>query len=1040
MFKKVLLTGALLSFFSSLSFTQDEQVTVIGSLIKGTPIDTGSPISTFSAEEIGAQGNLNIVELIKMVPGSSGMDGEANQFGSNASEGISNVNLRGLGTNRTLVLINGRRQVTVPIATGAGRSVNLHDLPMAALSRIEILKEGAAATYGSDAIAGVVNFITDSTFEGLRVNVAGKAIANTESDGNEFSITYGTALDDGTNFLLSLGQQKKSELRARNTDYVRRSFKENGVGGWSSFGNPGTFLKRLDDDNAATAAPLAYIGDPGCNAAGGYAQMLSLDGKIDHKDDDGNVISETDLNGYHALCRYQYAYFDNVQEDQTNSQLWMEFNGDVNGEHDFHVEFAYGKTNVPNYATSPSYPPNNPTATVVPNFHPALQALYDQHPNFATLLKGTEFGGNGTTQADAHGMFARPFAVAGNPNGNSGGAEIEYRKYDVVRFGFDFEGSLADGIDYRTGLNYSQSEGDYTFSDTQQNKYNASLWGYGGPNCPYELTALSDEGVPTMTHTSTGAEAVLDGSTPPTGCNYLNIFSNAVEQGNQPYHAQANPFTGDKQVGTSLTDNVGKNPNYLAAHKNDPDFLRWLVDRGQVEAKSTLMTVDFTMQGIMGALAGGDAAWAAGYERREYTLEQSLPVNAGTRLSPTHDIFDGDKHPCLLPKDNRVASARAACLSSNPAGLFMFLAPAYSRDQSQEVDSLFAEFALPILDNFDMQLALRYEDYGNVDSIDPKVVMRWTPIDELTLRFTGQTTFRAPNPDETWDKRSTALAYVAQTSAFKAIDSLGNANLDPEEATTYNIGIITDFGSDNWTATVDYYKFEFDNPIITESYAQIAAAYEAGKGSSPTAAQTAAFNAIKSQVRGGATYATDGSFAASQIARITTPYVNGPATETDGLDLYVKYETDYAEGVLSAGMEAAYVIDYSVGAYSKGGAQIADAYECAGYFNINNTCRSMPDLKSKAFVNYVTDQHNFYGAINYVSSYEDRRSSVEITPHTTVDATYTYSWDDEFSMSFSAYNLTDEQPPFTLWEMSYDPNTHSPLGRFFKVGFTYNMQ
>ena len=70
-------------------------------------------------------------------------------------------NLRGLGTNRTLVLINGKRQVTVPSRTGAGRSVNLHDFPMAALSRIEILKEGAAATYGSDAIAGVVNFITD---------------------------------------------------------------------------------------------------------------------------------------------------------------------------------------------------------------------------------------------------------------------------------------------------------------------------------------------------------------------------------------------------------------------------------------------------------------------------------------------------------------------------------------------------------------------------------------------------------------------------------------------------------------------------------------------------------------------------------------------------------------------------------------------------------------------------------------------------------------------------------------------------------------
>ena len=81
-------------------------------------------------------------------------------------------------------------------------------------------------------------------------------------------------------------------------------------------------------------------------------------------------------------------------------------------------------------------------------------------------------------------------------------------------------------------------------------------------------------------------------------------------------------------------------------------------------------------------------------------------------------------------------------------------------------------------------------------------------------------------------------------------------------------------------------------------------------------------------------------FEANEIARIETLYVNGPQTETDGLDIYIRWEDDYANGVLSAGMEAAYVIDYSVAAYSKGGAQIAGAYECAGYFNINNTCRS----------------------------------------------------------------------------------------------------
>ena len=104
--KKILLSGVLCALLPFAAIAQDEEVTVVGSLIKGTPIDTGSPISTFDAESITSQNNLNIVELIKMVPGSSGMDGESNQFGSNGAEGIANINLRGLGTQRTLSLIH----------------------------------------------------------------------------------------------------------------------------------------------------------------------------------------------------------------------------------------------------------------------------------------------------------------------------------------------------------------------------------------------------------------------------------------------------------------------------------------------------------------------------------------------------------------------------------------------------------------------------------------------------------------------------------------------------------------------------------------------------------------------------------------------------------------------------------------------------------------------------------------------------------------------------------------------------------------------
>jgi iron complex outermembrane receptor protein len=394
------------------------------------------------------------------------------------------------------------------------------------------------------------------------------------------------------------------------------------------------------------------------------------------------------------------------------------------------------------------------------------------------------------------------------------------------------------------------------------------------------------------------------------------------------------------------------------------------------------------------------------------------------------NIHNGDLYPCLIPEQNETAAGRAAC-ASNPVGLFMFLAPTFDSDQDQDVDSLFAELALPVSDYLDVQLAIRYEDYGTVDSIDPKVVVRYSPTDTVTLRFTGQTTFRAPHPDETSRTRVTALQYVNQTGAFKAVDLTGNTNLEPEEATTYNIGLITDFGTDNWTATLDYYNFEFDNPIINENHQQLANAYGAGGAGKA---------AIQSQIFGGTNLVNDGSFGVGDIARIQSNYVNGPKTETDGLDLFIKYDTDVGNGTLSTGLEANAILGYSVADYNVGGALVAAAYECAGFFNINNTCRPMPEQKGKGFVNYVDAKHNFYGAVNYISSYYNRRDSGRVAEHRTFDATYTYSMNDSTDLSFSVYNIADKLPPFVNWEMNYDAYTHSPLGRFVKAGFTYRLQ
>jgi outer membrane receptor protein involved in Fe transport len=1029
MFKKILIT-VVVSFISYSTFAQDETVTVIGSLIKGTPIDTGSPIQKIDSDTIESQGNLNIVELIKMVPGSSGVDGESNQFGSNGAEGLSNINLRGLGTQRTLVLINGKRQVTAPLSTGAGRSVNLHDIPMAALRSVEILKEGAAATYGSDAISGVVNFITDSTFEGFKANFAGKSIPDADDESQEFSLTYGTLIGD-TNFVASLGYQFKGQLAARDTSYAIKPFSASDKGGWSTMGNPGTFVHPDGASNAALGlGNFSMLSDPGCNNAGGTNTALGGFGT--------SVAADAALAG---ICRYQYSYFDNVQEEQENTQLWMEANGDING-HDFHVEFLYGNTDVPHWATSPSYPPNNPASNTMPDNHPAMTQLCTDYAAFCTALINTNYGGDGTNRADIHRLRIRAMAAAGNPFGSARGAQTESREYDTFRIAGAFEGDLTDDIQYSTSLNYSTSEGETTSSDTQQHKFLSSLWGYGGPSCDVELTGLTtstSDLTPTFKVKSTGAAiaaSTVQGTSRPTGCSYYNPLSNGVQQGQQ------RDFTTGQRVAV--------NPDYTASLANTTEMLRWLIDQRITVSESTLLTADFIVQGNYSnfELDGGDAAWALGYERREYNITTFTPNRAGpTANNANTNIHNGTLYPCDIPANNATESGRAAC-AANPVGLFMFLAPTFDVDQDQNIDAFFGELALPINDALDMQIGLRYEDYGTDSTLDPKLVVRYSPMDSLTMRFTGQTTFRAPHPDETSNTRVTALSYVNQAGAFKGVDITGNKNLSPEEATTFNVGLVTDFGTDNWSATLDFYDFNFKNPIIFENHQQLVNAYAAG-GAAKAAVQGQIFTPD-----GAGGLVADGSGAAGNVARIQSNYINGPETNTNGIDLFVQYEMDIANGSLAAGIEANEILEYSVAAYMKGSVQIAAAYECAGYFNIENTCRSMPSRKAKAFVSYTDNIHNVYGAVNYISSYDDRRATgagcskvldaegicTVIGDMVSVDATYTYTMDDQFDLSLSVYNMLDEMPPFTVWEMNYDPNTHSPLGRFIKAGFTYRMQ
>lgn len=244
--------------------TEVEAIVVTGSLIAGTPEDAALPVDVIGVEELAKQGSPTTVELLKGLSVSNGVLGDTNQFDARAqgSEGSGSVNLRGLGPTRTLVLINGKRMTINPFALAGAGAVDTNVVPVAAIGRIEVLKDGAAATYGSDAIGGVVNFITRSNFNGLEVNASYKNV-----DGSDGDYTFGLIggfSTDRFKVMVAGGYQHRSELSMLERDWALRAYEENPEGGWSAAGNPSTILPL-----ATIANPATYHRDTGCAALGG---------------------------------------------------------------------------------------------------------------------------------------------------------------------------------------------------------------------------------------------------------------------------------------------------------------------------------------------------------------------------------------------------------------------------------------------------------------------------------------------------------------------------------------------------------------------------------------------------------------------------------------------------------------------------------------------------------------------------------------------------------------------------------------------------
>lgn len=177
----------------------EDRIVVTGSRIRRSDFDAPTPVTSFGTADIEAAGTTELSEILLEIPGVSSAVNGSNSQGGVQRAGLDTVDLRNLGSNRTLTLIDGRRAVSNRANIN---TISLSTIPNGFVERIEVSTGGASAVYGSDAISGVVNIITESDFEGLELDVRGEI--NSRGDNERYRIRgrAGSEFGDGRGYAL----------------------------------------------------------------------------------------------------------------------------------------------------------------------------------------------------------------------------------------------------------------------------------------------------------------------------------------------------------------------------------------------------------------------------------------------------------------------------------------------------------------------------------------------------------------------------------------------------------------------------------------------------------------------------------------------------------------------------------------------------------------------------------------------------------------------------------------------------------------------
>jgi len=895
-----------------------EEVVVTGSRIPRKDFTSNAPVATVGSLEIELTNTVNTESLLNTLPQAvPGFDRTSN----NPGDGTASIDLRGLGTNRTLVLINGRRAVP----TSRAGTVDINTIPNALIEQVEVLTGGASAVYGTDAVAGVVNFVLKDDFEGVDARISHELTEEGDAGLTSLALTLGANLDDGRgNVVFSIAYTDRDDLFQGDRDFSTFAQFDDGAGGLIDGGSSGV---------------------PGTSVFNGALSAFSpSSGIIFDPNGDVRPFETTGDNDF-----YNYAPVNYIQLPQTRYQATALADYEINECAEVYGEATFTYSEVPQQLA--------PT----PIFQSGTQFTLDGNPFLSAQAQGVLSGTLG--DLDAAGNI-----IDANANGIADTATAFVRRR-LLEVGPRVSDDTFNAFQLTTGIKGDFNENFGYDAYIQTGRVTASNVQLGNVNRDrFQQALLLDLSDPTG---GTCADPAANGST--SGCAPINIFG----EGNISEAGAAFLRTAVASTAEFETTNVG-------------------------------LTLFGNIAGV--TLPGGPLGFAVGYEYRDNQFD----------FTPSQDL----------------AAGTIAGFNGAPATSGEF-----------DVSAFYGEVILPVLDNLELELAARTEDYSTAGSVSSyKIAGSFSPFDALRIRAGFNTAIRAPNigelfspPAEGFPSASdpcsagglpqgataidpavaaicAATGVPAAVIGSNAIDlpasqvrALGGGNVDlvEEEAETFTVGVVVS-PTDALTFSIDYFDIDIENAIAAFGGG---AANILGVCYDPNSAVGGAGSDFCNVIN----RRSDGT-----IDFIQTTAQNVALQTLKGVDLAASYQRDLFGGDLDVRYLGTYTTESDFISF-EGDATI----ECAGRFG-NRCGNPLPDYQHRITTNWTSGAWTGQLIWRYIGEVEDDAGGFsvnDIDAENYFDLNGSFAINDNYTIGFGIENVADTSPPI-LGDNAQQANTY----------------